>query len=647
MSKKKPADTAPSDEARPSRELLDSRRSYLQERIAHLRRDAELHDLRAENLRLQSQTLRAQHQQLRTQRWHDRFRAIYQSVLSIVALALLGVIIYAVYSAATDDSVMVNSFQVPPAFAQAGENGTVVAGQFLDQLQILQATSRSSQAAKVLQDAWSNNIQLQVPDVHVSLGDIRRTLHNWLGHQTKISGEVTLQPGAAGSHGDGILLTIRGSGFVAKSFSGRRGDLPKLLTAAAEYVYGQAEPYMFSAYLEEHGRNDEAIALVKAAYPTAPAKDRPWLLNAWGNGLSALNQNIAALEEYQQAIRFNPRFWLEYGNVQDSQIALGQEQAAYETGVRMEKLARRGSMFAAHVPGLYYQVTDFMRMDLPASHQEIVEDETAHGGQGSLVGQDQPFDAEMLARMHAAKQADLILQTSPGAGTDPYVMAETAFVQGVMALDRRDYAAAAAQLQTANSLLIQNPSQMLNFVTRPVCYLGLAMEYTGHPKQADADIAQGGHFVDCYRFKADLADHRGDWAQARQDYQAAVALAPSLPQAYDSWGLALMRHHDYPGAIAQFTAADRHGPHWCDPLEHWGEALAAEKNYPAAVEKYAEAARYTPGWSALQLHWGQALDAMGKHADAMEHYKLAQSGSESLSDAEQSELQQRLAEKSG
>jgi len=263
-----------------SPEDLERERKYLDERIAHLQREAALHDLHAEILKLQSQSLRSQQTQLRTQRWHNRFRAIYQSVLSTVALAGLGVIIYAVVSAATDQSVVVNSFQVPPSFAQAGDNGTVVASQFLDQLQVLQASSRSSQAAKVLQDAWSNNIQLQVPDVHVSLGDIRRTLHNWLGHQIQISGEVVIQPGAPGNRDDGILFTVRGTGFVAKSFSGARTDLSKLLTTAAEYVYGQAEPYPFSAYLEEHGRNAEAIALVKAAYPTAPAKDQPWLLNA-------------------------------------------------------------------------------------------------------------------------------------------------------------------------------------------------------------------------------------------------------------------------------------------------------------------------------------------------------------------------------
>src|SRR5574337_574476 len=55
---------------------------------------------------LQGQALRAQHHQLGAQRLHDRFRTIYQTVLSIVALMVLAVIAYAIYSAATDQSVV-------------------------------------------------------------------------------------------------------------------------------------------------------------------------------------------------------------------------------------------------------------------------------------------------------------------------------------------------------------------------------------------------------------------------------------------------------------------------------------------------------------------------------------------------------------
>ncbi|MGH8306879.1 MAG: tetratricopeptide repeat protein [Gammaproteobacteria bacterium] len=627
------------DAAGKSPEMSERAAKYLDEQIAlsrvqreHLERTQALHE---ENLKLQSQALRAQHKQLRAQRLHDRFRTVYQTVLSVIALAILVVIVYAVYSAATDQSVVVNQFQVPPSFVAEGNSGTVVASAFLDQLQALQAASQSSQAAKALQDAWSNNIQLQVPDVHVSLGDISRTLHNWLGHETKINGDVVQQ-------GNQIVLTVRGTNFAARTFSGNPADLPKLLIAAAEYVYGQAEPYLFSVYLITHGRVPEAIALIKSVYPKASDKDRPWLLNGWGNALAVLNQNASAADKFEQAVHLDPHFWIAYGNLQSTQIILGQEEAAYQTGLHLEKVARRGSWFAAHMPILYYLATDYLCMGLSDVHQELLADEAAHGGQGSQLGLDAPLDAEMLARMHANTQATLTLQTSPGAGSDPYVLAETAFVQGLMAFDRQDYAQASTALQESDTLLTQHPDQQANFLTQPTCYLGLALGLSDQNSKADVAIAKGGHVVDCYRFKGDVADHRGNWVRAQQDYQAAVDLAPSLPMAYQSWGLALLRHGDYKDAIEKFQQANQRGPHWCDPLKYWGDALAAQGNYKQAIEKYAEAAKYTPGWGALELAWGQSLDKLGKHQEAMTHYQSAKSNDESLTAAEHAILTKLL-----
>ncbi|MGA9851950.1 MAG: hypothetical protein WBR15_03390 [Gammaproteobacteria bacterium] len=234
--------------------------AYLEERIALAKgqreridierernqREAALHDLHAENLKLQNYALHTQHLQFRAQHRHEHLRTIYQAVLSIVALAIFGCIVYAVYSAATDHSVVVNQFQVPPKFVAAGENGTVVASEFLDQLQILQASALSSPESRSLQGAWMNNIQLQVPDVHVSLGDIRRTLHSWLGHQIQISGEVVEQDKQ-------IALTVRGTGFAARTFSGAPADLQDLLSYAAEYVYVEAEPTYLQAASKTKG----------------------------------------------------------------------------------------------------------------------------------------------------------------------------------------------------------------------------------------------------------------------------------------------------------------------------------------------------------------------------------------------------------
>ncbi len=444
--------------------LAKAQQEHIKSQQAQLEREAVLHDLHTENLKLQSHALRAQHQQLRSQRLHDRFRTIYQTVLSVIALVVLCAIVYALYSAATDQSVVVNQFQVPPAFVAQGNNGTAVASQFLDQLNILQASARSSQSALALQDAWSNNIRVQVPDVHVSLGDIRHSLHQWLGHEVQINGDVVEQ-------GTQIALTVRGTGFAAKTFSGSPTDLQQMLTTAAEYVYGQAEPYQFASYLEENNEYAQAIQLVQAAYPSASTKEQPWLLNAWGNALAFLNQNVAAVSKYEQANHLDPHIWIVYGNLQDSQIALGQEEAAYQTGLRLEKTARRGSSFAARIAGLNYLATDYLHMDLPTEHHELLADEATHSGQGSQFNQDAPQDAEMLVRMHADKQALLTLQTSPGAGSNPYVLAETAFVQGLMALDRQDYAQAVAAFQTTDTLLTQHPDQQANFLTPPICYL--------------------------------------------------------------------------------------------------------------------------------------------------------------------------------
>lgn len=216
-------------------EIAERTTQYLDEHIEHFRREATLHELQVENLRLRNYALRSQQAKIRTQHRHAWLRMVYQSVFSIIAVALLGVIAYAVYSAATDHSVVVNQFQVPPSFVATGENGTVVASEFLDQLQILKASALRSPDSRSLQGSWINNLQLQIPYAHVSLAEIHRTLHAWLGHEIQINGDVVLE-------GKQISLTVRGTGFAARSFYGSPADLRDLLENAAEYVYVEAEP---------------------------------------------------------------------------------------------------------------------------------------------------------------------------------------------------------------------------------------------------------------------------------------------------------------------------------------------------------------------------------------------------------------------
>ena len=69
-------------------------------------------------------------------------------------------------------------------------------------------------------------------------------------------------------------MTVRGDGVLPKIFTGGAGDLDKLTTQAAEYIYGQSQPGLYATYLRNAGRDAEAMAFAKAAYATSSAEDR-------------------------------------------------------------------------------------------------------------------------------------------------------------------------------------------------------------------------------------------------------------------------------------------------------------------------------------------------------------------------------------
>ena len=132
------------------------------------------------------------------------------------------------------------------------------------------------------------------------------------------------------------------------------------------------------------------------------------------------------------------------------------------------------------------------------------------------------------------------------------------------------------------------------------CWVAPAEEAIGRPAKADAVFAAAGTFVDCYRFRGDALDSRGDWPGAQKAYASAAELAPDLPGGYYSWGVALARHGDLDAAAAKLKIANQHGPHWADPLKAWGDLLVTQGHARQALEKYDEALKYAPNWSALK-----------------------------------------------
>lgn len=546
-------------------------------------------------IQLQIETLHEERQlnlrHLRTRRWRDGLQLAFQ-LLGVGIAAVVGLTAAIVLrDAFTARSVVVEAFGAPPALAARGLSGTAVAEGFFDKLSVLQAATRSSAAKRRLSNAWTGDIKVEVPETGVSIGELAGMLKKRFGHDQHIGGDLVQ------TETGGLELTVRGDRILPKSFTGGPSDLAKLETEAAEYVFGQAEPGLYTAYLDNASRPADAIAFAKAAYSAAPAGDRPYILNAWANALGNVGAPPAqTLVLYRTALKLKPDFWVAYNNVMNATWGLGHEEEAWRTGEAMFKAAggRPGK-----APDYSYQNADTMTWNLLPWRAAVVANAEENGGIGTGTSANGVSVADIDMRLHDATDAELQLQTARGddAG-DPTIPAMSHFVRGRLAADAGDIRQALAELE-AFGAAYANPTVSSNYPGY-TCWIAPVEEAAGHPEKADAVLKAPGSFVDCYRFRGDILDHRGDWKGAQAAYVRAVALAPDLPAGFYSWGLALARHGDFVGAQAKLAAAHQRGPHWADPLKASGEILAGQGRWKDALVKYDEAVTWAPAWTALR-----------------------------------------------
>ncbi|MBV8684723.1 MAG: tetratricopeptide repeat protein [Caulobacteraceae bacterium] len=557
---------------------------------------AEIDEQRALKLR----HLQNQSREGKLRRFGLRLRNGLQLFTAVVATVIgLGLLVMIV-DAFRAQSVVVEPFDAPPALAARGLTGKVVAGGVLDALTRLQAATRSSATQRRLANAWTGDIKIEVPETGISIGELGRMLKDRFGHDTLIEGDLVQ------TETGGLALTIRGDGVLPKTFEGGGGDLDRLTTQAAEYVYGQSQPSLYATYLMRVGRNAEAVAFAKAAYATDDEADKPYLLTTWANGMQ--NTGAGPRESaplYAEAVRLKPDFWAGYSNLMNVELLLGDEEGAWRTGEAMYQKAggRPGRARESD-----YQNADLVNWNLLPWRKAVIADAKAHAGGGSDVAADAPAIADIDARLHDSADAELQLQTTQADASDPTIAAMTHFVHGRLAAEAGDVARAAAEME-AFGAAFADPVVSSNYGGYN-CWIALAEEAAGHPDKADAALKAGGHYVDCFRFRGDILDHRGDWAGAQKAYAQAVAIAPDLPAGLYSWGVALARHGDLAGAEAKLAAAHTRGPGWADPLKAWGDVLGRQGRWKDALAKYDQALQLAPKWA--DLH--RARDAAVQHA---------------------------------
>jgi len=566
--------------ARKTEAFLDDQSQLLRVQKKHLEDE---HELRIAHLRNQLREERIRRSGL-------RLRLAFQLVLVLVATVIGAGLLLLLRDAFTSREVVVEPFEAPPALVAQGATGRVIAANLLDELRRLQSATRTAASKRNLSNAWTGEIKLAVPEAGISLGELSRLLRARLGHDLHIEGEVV--DTAEG----GLALTVRGDGVPAKRFVGTATDLGKITSDAAEYVYAQSEPVLWAYYLTSHGRDDEAMRFSRSAFAGADNADRPYLLNTWGNATAGVGKPHEALELYLAALKLKPDFWIAYNNVMQAHWALGEEEGAWKTG---ESFRRAAGGRPGQAPETYYQDVDMLTWNLSALWDSTVADADATGGIGSAVGGTAAITlTDVAIRLHDLATAKIRLQSLKPDPDDASVAIMGSFLRGRLAAESGDVAEAAREMETFGAAFV-DPGVVFNNPGYN-CWIAPAEEAAGHPDKADAVLNSAGTFVDCYRFHADILDGRNDWPGAQKAYAEAVALAPDLPAAYYSWGLALARHRDSAGAEAKLQAANERGPNWADPLKAWGDLLAREGRTKQALAKYDQALKLAPNWTQLK-----------------------------------------------
>jgi tetratricopeptide (TPR) repeat protein len=545
-------------------------------------------------LRVQEKTLEAEHEFFETE-WGPRLLGIRMrmglQLFLILAATVIGIVAAVlIRDAVTSRRVVIEPFDIAPNVAARVPSGKIVASELLDELSRLQDATRSNSAARDLTGAWAGNIKLDVPETGISVGEIFRVLRERFGHDVHIDGDL-IQTSTGG-----VALTVRGNGVPPKTFSRSAPELEKLTVEAAEYVYSKSQPSRWAAYLNAVQRYAEEIAFCQTAVASADPAERPGLLRYWALGIEAIGGSTReALALYRAALKLQSDLWSVHADIQNDLMMLGDEEGAWRAGEDMRKAAggRPG-----RADEYEYQNWDYLTWNLRTWLEAAVGHADATAGAGTNTSAAGPEIADIQARLHDPDAAELALKTTKQDPHDPSIAALTHFVHGRLAAEAGDAATAATEME-AFGTAYANPAVASNNPGYH-CWIAPAEEAAGHPDKADALLNAAGTFVDCYRFRADILDGRGDWAGAQKAYADAVALAPDLPAPYYSWGVALAKHGNLDGAASKLKDANQKGRHWADPLKAWGDVLSKQGHKKEALAKYDAALKYAPNWKQLK-----------------------------------------------
>ena len=615
------------------------------EALEYLRRQSEVAERQKRLLDLQIAEMeredKVRHQSLRIHHTGDLLKLGFELAAALVVFAIIVVIGAAVWNAAHDNGLVIESFNVPADMAANGLTGQVVATQIQDRLAWMQANSDTIRASNTYRNSWGDDIKVQIPNTGVSIGEFYHYLAAWLGRQTHITGEVV-------GTDHGLVLSVREGGNAAAVFTAP--DLARLISKASEEIYKRTQPYRYTVFLGDMNRIDEEIAASRDMALHGDREDRVWSWSRLGILLQRAGDSRGALEAQKRASQMAPPLPHVWGNLANEEALFGHDEAALRDLGRALAILKAGSNsevspVIAHSLDIEDRAVraeylgDYV--DAVASADELADSADYSGSNESapiMKSADLAADHDISGSLHVAPGID---QEIPSVRLAANFLASF-FIPKLPVYQR---AVAMGYWKAARDDLVQlrvAPEKWAGAIG-PITAVQLV------PLLADAE-ARLSNFkrahelidhsaLDCYlcvRVRGNIATSEKNWTAADHWYARATALAPSIPYAYFEWAKMRAAKGDLDGAIAKLEMAHDKGPHFADPLEMWGEALILKSRSDLALVKFEEANKYAPNWGRLHLKWGEALLWFGDKSAVQK--QLATAARLDLTPSEKSEL---------
>ena len=590
------------------------------EATGFLRDQRRLINLQTEHLHEQREL---QTSRLRWGRFSDRMKAMLQVMTAAVGLAVATAVAVLAWQAHEDRGLTITAFSVPPDLAQRGLTGQVVAARVLDRLSELQTETVSIRPASTYARDWGDDIKVEIPETGVSVGELNRFLRQWLGDETRVSGEVVRTA-------SGLSVTARAGVDPGKSAQGAEGDIDALIAKAAEALYAATQPYRYAAYLDAHGKPDEAMATYTRLAKSGTLEDRRWAYTGWAAALIQSGDNAGAADVLREGQRLGLDLHDTGGDnsLVRAESNLGHSQAVLDVmrkGLQRDRKSKLRTIFDGPAA---------RRVQAASIAAELGDSRSAARGVGE-VGDLSLEGGGVASALLLAAATEQVADHDVSGGR------RALDLHGLRAPDPGGLSHRSLEMKAATVLedwarfialsereeawaLAQGPVQKDN-LERGI-WPALAVAYARIGRQAEAEALAAGTPLDCdpcLDARAQVAAARKDWAGADSWFATLERRGPEIPSIDLDWGQALLAKGDLDGAIAKLTLAHEKGPHFADPLELWGEALMRKGDYAGAVAKFAEADTDAPKWGGNHMRWGEALMLSGRYAEARAQYEAA------------------------